>query len=503
MSEDVAELTAEQPAPVRRRWRRVVLWLAVIAVVAGAGAWTAVIADRGHWLDARRQITMHELNIVSHPAGFHSVQARPGDPGPSGWDVTHQLGRRYYDGTLVPADSTDALDFWLGRAGLLSADGPRESQRCLGLTIGDDRTFGCENFYRETPEWRTWITVTGQGWPGKVNPGFKKPAPVHLMVVVEKKQTFAKAFAALPLASPGLTSTVAAGAARTVLSLSPAQAKQVSLDGAAFGPAGQLVTAGPGQPAVIPAAAGLPAQILTFSSWASVAHEVGVVQTDASVSDVARIGPDGALYVHYAGYGLRRLGTDGTVSNVTGISNGDGSLADGSAIGQDPYTVAEATAISNDGTVWVANGQLVRIKLGKLHIIDPTLQHIDSIADDGHSGVYFATDTRVFHLSAAGLRTEVASGTTFTGISSLALAKDGNLYVLDGDTVRRVSASGEVDNVAGRGGTVAGRDDPVFCALPVPSTAADMAVSAAYDVIASPLGGIYLTGCDRLVQIGS
>ena len=50
---------------------------------------------------------------------------------------------------------------------------------------------------------------------------------------------------------------------------------------------------------------------------------------------------------------------------------------------------------------------------------------------------------------------------------------------------------------------MAGRDDPVFCALPVSARASDLAVSAAYDVIASPLGGVYLTGCNRLVQIGS
>jgi hypothetical protein len=502
MTEDVAELTAEQPAPVRSRWRRAALWLVVVAVLAAAGTWTGVVAHRDHWLDARRQITMHQLNIVGHPPGFHSVQAAATDPGPSGWDGRAQLGRRYYDGTMVPADMTVDLDYWLGRAGLLTANGPREAQRCLRLSIDDQPTFGCENFYRETPEWRVWISVTGQGWPGKVDPAFKAATPVHLMVVVAHKQPFAKAFTALPLTSPGLSGTLAGGSVRTVLALTPAQAKQVSLDGATFGPAGQLVTAGPGQPAVIPAGSGSPAQILTFSSWASVAHEVEPVQTDATVSDVARIASDGSLYVHYAGYGLRRLGTDGAVSTITGVSNGNGQLTNGPAAGQDPYTVAEPTVVSADGTVWVANGQLVRIRTGKLHIIDPSLQDVRSVTDDGHNGVYFATATRVFHLTAAARRTELATGTSFTDISSLAVAKDGSVYVLDADTVRRVIPGGEVDNVAGRGGTVAGRDDPVFCALPVPAKAADLAVSAAYDVIASPLGGVYLTGCNRLVQIG-
>ena len=65
---------------------------------------------------------MHQLNVVSHPAGFHSVAT--GDQGPSGWDAVHQLGRRYYDGSMVPSHMTADLDFWLGRAGLLSSTRP-------------------------------------------------------------------------------------------------------------------------------------------------------------------------------------------------------------------------------------------------------------------------------------------------------------------------------------------------------------------------------------------
>ena len=168
------------------------------------------------------------------------------------------------------------------------------------------------------------------------------------------------------------------------------------------------------QPAVIPASSGSPAQILTFNSWASVAHEVGPVQTDATVSDVARIGPDGALYVHYAGYGLRRLGPDGTVSNVTGISNGNGQLANGAAAGQDPYTVAEPTVVSGDGTVWVDERPAGTHPDRQAAHRRPSLHGVHSVADDGHNGVYFATATRVFHLTAAGSRTETAVGTTFT-----------------------------------------------------------------------------------------
>ena len=53
-----------------------------------------------------------------------------------------------------------------------------------------------------------------------------------------------------------MTARVAAGQDRTVLQLTPGQAKTVSLDGAAFGPQGQLVTTGAGLPLVVPAAAG-------------------------------------------------------------------------------------------------------------------------------------------------------------------------------------------------------------------------------------------------------
>ena len=344
--------------------------------------------------------------------------------------------------------------------------------------------------------------MTGAGWPGTVLPSSRLPALVHLMVVVVHKQPFAQAFAPLAWTSPGLTATLAAGSARTVLSLSGAQAEQVDVDGATFGPAGQLVTAGPGQPAVVPAAQGQPARLLTYDAWPSMPHELGSVQTNAAVSDVARIGPDGALWVHYAGYGLRRLDPDGHASNVTGTATSNGQIADAAALGQDPYTLAEPTAISADGTVWVANGQLVRIRNDKLHIIDPSLKGIDSLTGDGHNGVYFATATRVFHLTADGRRTAVGEQAHFTGVSSLAVARDGSLFVLDGSYLRRVRPGGQIDNVAGRGGTVAGRGDPVFCAMPVPADAARLPISAAYDVIASPLGGVYLTGCNRVVQIG-
>jgi hypothetical protein len=495
----------EQAIPVvrRRRGMRIGVWLVVAALVLAGGALTAVTASRDHWLDARRQVTMHQLNIVGHPAGFHPVKADATDPGPAGWDAKDQLGRRYFAGQLEPDEMSAALNFWLGRAGLLTADGPRESQRCLRTELEGLPTFGCGNFYRETPQWRIWITVSGQGWPGNVVPAARKPADVHLAVVVQHKKPTAKAYSALPWTSPGLTQSLPGGRARTVLSLSSTQAKQADLDGATFGPQGQLVTAGPGLPVVVPATQGAPATMLTYDAWPSVSHELEPVQRDATVADTARIGPDGALWVHFAGYGLRRLDPDGTATNITGVSNGDGQIADGPAMGQDPYPVGEPTAISADGTVWVADGQLVRIRTGKLHVIDPSLHGVASVVGDGRNGIYFGTATQVFHLTAAGVRTPIGEQGHFTGVTSLALAKDGSLFVLDGAYLRRVRPNGSIDNVAGLGGTIAGRGDPVFCARRVPTVAARVPISAAYDVIASPLGGVFLTGCNRLVQIGN
>jgi hypothetical protein len=501
VSEDVQEVSAEPVAPaVRRRGLRLVLWLAVAAVLLGAGAVTAIVAQRDHWLDAHRQITMHQLNVVGHPVGFHSVAATRTDAGPAGWDGHDGLGRRYYDGRLRPDQLTAALNFWLGRAGLLSPDGPRESQRCGRIARTD--VFGCGNFYRETPTWRVWITVTGDGWPGHVVPAARVATFIHVGVVVERKRTLAQSFVPIALSSPGFTGTLGAGRDRTVLTLSATQTQQVDLDGATFGPHGELVTAGPGLPVVIPAAAGATAQLLDYSSWPSVPHEYGPVAANATSSDTARIGPDGSLWVHLVGAGLRRLNPDGHATNIAGVASGDGQLADAPAVGQDPYTVGEPTAISADGTVWVANGQLIRIRNGKLHIIDPGLLGVDSVASDGHNGVYFGTATQVFHLTGQGSRRPIGEQAHFSGVTSLAVARDGSLFVLDGSYLRRVLTNGAVDEVAGRGGTVAGRDDPVFCAKPVPPLAATLPVSAAYDVIASPLGGVYLTGCNRLVQVG-
>lgn len=500
MTEDVQERTEAEPAPPRRRWLRVTAWLVAAVLVVSGGVVVGVIAQRDHWLDRDRQITMHELNILGHPSGFRTAKARPSDPGPAGWDVADHLGRRYYDGTMVPGQMTKQLDFWLGRGGVLTADGPDDAQICQLIDVSGYR-FGCGNFYRETPEWRVWIVVSGDTWPAGRAPLGNKPTAVHLQVVVQPKRTLAQSWAALPsVVSPGLSGVLAAGRARTVLTLSSAQAKAIALDGATFGPDGSLVTAGAGQPAIVPATAGAQARRLTFGSWPSVAREFGPAAADARTADLARIDAHGSLWVHYQGVGLRRLDPDGHVDNVMGILGGDGSVSEGAAIDQDPIAPGQTMAVSPDGTVWVAAGQLLRVRNEKLHAMNLSVTGIRTLTTDGHDGIYFSDGTRLFHQPQNGRALPVPG--SFSDISSLAVSKDGSLFVLDAGRLLRIVGRAPARTVAGDGTSVASRDDPEFCAKPVPSATAALPVSAAYDVIVSPFGGVYLTGCNRLVQVG-
>lgn len=493
---------AIEPAPrVRRRpWLRWIAWIVALVVVVSAGVVVGVVANRDHWLDRDRQITMHQLNIVGHPDGFRTAKARATDPGPAGWDVADRLGRRYYDGRLVPGQMTTELNFWLGRGGVLSADGPDDAQLCELVDVRGYR-FGCGNFYRETPEWRVWIAVSGDTWPAGRAPAGDKPTNVHLQVVVQPKRTLAQSWTPIPsVTSPGLTGALGAGRARTVLSLSSAQAKAVDLDGATFGPDGELVTAGVGQPAVVPAITGQPAQRLAFTSWPSVERQFGPATTDGRTTDLARIDAHGSLWVHHQGIGLRRIDPDGHVDNVMGIFDGDGSATEGPAIGQDPIAPGQPMAVSPDGTAWVAAGHLLRMRNGKLHAMNLSIQGVRTVATDGHDGVYFSDGTRLFQQPQNGLVRQLPG--SFTDLSSIAAARDGSLFLLDAGRLLRMVGRAPARTIAGDGTSVASRDDPVFCAKPVTSSAATLPVSAAYDVIVSPYGGVYLTGCNRLVQVG-
>jgi hypothetical protein len=498
VTEDLRERTDEQPARPRRRALRFGAWLVAVLVLATTGVVVTVVANRDHWLDRDRQVTLHQLNLLGRPAGFRTAKALPSDPGPSGWDAAAGLGRRYYDGELVPWKMSKAVDYWLGRGGVLTSNGPRESQSCQLIDVAGLQ-FGCGNFYRETPQWRVWVALSGPHWPNGPAPAGDKPTPVHLMVVVQQKRTLSQSFAYLPsVTSPGLTSALPRGAVRTVMSLSGPAAKTLDLDGATFGPAGQLVTAGTGQPVVLPAARGAAARRLTYTAWPSFAREFDAAQRPLS-ADAARIDQNGSLWVHYRDLGLRRLDVDGHASNLMGLADADGAAFDGPAWLEDPIRPGTPLAVSADGTAWAATGFLLRLRDGKAHLMNVKPTGIRTVTSDGHDGVYFATSTRLFHLPRVGVATALPGA--FHDVSSLAVAKDGSLFVLDKGRLLQV-VKGHAHVVAGDGSWAASDDDRGMCSSPVGDIAARMPVSAIYHVIASPLGGAYLAGCERLVQVG-
>src|SRR5205814_7881373 len=102
---------------------------------------------------------------------------------------------------------------------------------------------------------------------------------------------------------------------------------------------------------------------------------------------------------------------------------------------------------------------------------------IRAVTGDGHDGVYFSPATKVFRLPHNGRPREVPGA--FRDVSSVAVARDGSLFVLDAGRLLRIVGHGSARTVAGDGSSVASRDDPHFCSLPVPSAAAKVPVSAA------------------------
>ena len=471
--------------------------VAVLVGVAAAGG--VVLADRAHWFDRDRRSVLHELSTVGAPPGFTTRRRSGTDTLPAGYDPALHLAAGYFVGRLTPAAMASTLTSWLTKAGLPASAGPVESQHCGSVTFGSSQEFGCGNFYRETASWRVWVTVANDEW-ALLPPTQQTETDVQLSVFVQHKRPLAKSLTpakgrnGTPV-SPGLTGTVLAGAAHAI-PLDPA----LAVDGASFGPQGQLVT--DGYPAtVLPVAKGQQAQRLEVAAWPSVPDEVQALALDSPTVQLAEMGPDGALWVQVFNEGLHRFDPDGHVVNITGSRSNVAPLTDGPAIGQNGTVLGDQLAISADGTAWTTNaGHLARIRAGTVQIIGPDLTGVTSVVSDQHNGVYVGTARRLFHVGPDGAPTPVAEQTPFHRLSSLALAKDGSLFAVDGGRLRRVLPNGTVTTVAGTG--TDSSDRAAFCAEPVPASAAGVPVSTMLSVAASPLGGVYLVGCNRLVQIG-
>jgi hypothetical protein len=115
----------------------------------------------------------------------------------------------------------------------------------------------------------------------------------------------------------------------------------------------------------------------------------------------------------------------------------------------------EVTTIAGDGTAGFADGMGTAAKFHS-----PKALTVDAV---GNAYVVDAENNRIRRITPAGMVTTIAGGNTrgsangnlstatFSGLSCITIDASGNLYVGDGDCIRKISAAGMVTTFAGKG----------------------------------------------------
>ena len=141
---------------------------------------------------------------------------------------------------------------------------------------------------------------------------------------------------------------------------------------------------------------------------------------------------DGSVVVvNYYNPGVRRIAPDGTVTTIAG-NNGSG-FRDGPADVAQFYSLTDV-AIAPDGTIYVADRLNRRIRR-----VTPDGM-VTTVAGTGPSGYVDDVPPR---------RDGPADKAVFESVGAIAVAPDGDLYISDGPTIRRLSPSGWVSTFAG------------------------------------------------------
>ena len=143
---------------------------------------------------------------------------------------------------------------------------------------------------------------------------------------------------------------------------------------------------------------------------------------------------DGSVIVaDYSNSAIRRIARDGTVTTIAG-GNGHG-LRDGPA---DVAQFAGPTdvAVSPNGTIYVAQS--------------PN-NHIRKITPDGIVTTVAGDGSLQVNRYPASIRDGRAEDAVFYRIRAIALAPDGDLYIMETNSIRRLSPSGWVTTIAGAG----------------------------------------------------
>ncbi|MBT9503735.1 MAG: hypothetical protein IV092_21010 [Burkholderiaceae bacterium] len=193
------------------------------------------------------------------------------------------------------------------------------------------------------------------------------------------------------------------------------------------------------------------------------------------------IGPDGAIYVaENSANDIRRIGPSGDTSTFAGARH-KWEAVDGKRLDA-RFNAIQALAFDSQGTLWVAEDCLIRkiSPAGDVSTVAGSQLNCRKSADgQGQlasfsritglvataSGDLYATDEgshTIRKISAAGMVTTIAgspnqAGTAdgigaaarFSYLAAITADRSGNLFVIDGNAIRRISPSAEVTRFAG------------------------------------------------------
>jgi hypothetical protein len=126
---------------------------------------------------------------------------------------------------------------------------------------------------------------------------------------------------------------------------------------------------------------------------------------------------------------IRKITPDGIISTVAGIFASPGFSGDGGAASAAQLSYAQAMAVDNDGNLLIADGGRVR-----------------KVSTDGIITTVAGTGT--FGYSGDG---GPATSAQLGNPLAVAADEDGNLFIGDGNRIRRVSVDGTITTVAGTG----------------------------------------------------
>jgi sugar lactone lactonase YvrE len=173
----------------------------------------------------------------------------------------------------------------------------------------------------------------------------------------------------------------------------------------------------------------------------------------------------GSVYVtDYLSHTIRKITPSGVVTTLTGTAHVSGS-ADGMGASA-RFNFPADVAVDGSGNIYVNDSQNNAIrKITSSGVVTTLTGNAGPVAVDGTGNVYVASNYAVRKIMPAGAETTLAGTAGINGFSDGAgasarfstlrrIAVDGtaNVYVADGDTIRKITPAGVVTTLAGTAG---------------------------------------------------